>query len=189
MKKDLLIKGIVLPLCIGAALGVAFFLFALVSDNSVVVSEQGAVAYFDSDEKESTSNSNNTADIKSGEIIGSVFFGSDEMCAKYKGGYSSLTDSISLEHGCMFGQAGVGYYRTLENNIAPYDKSEITVQTENGKYRYIYSHSFTASNENAIFSNGSIEGSGIVLYYQKAEQYGFDTQYEALVYREVEYGA
>ena len=45
---------------------------------------------------------------------------------------------------------------------------------------------FTASNENAVFSDNSIKGSGIVIYYQEAENYGFDTQYEALVYREVE---
>lgn len=189
MKKDLLIKGIVLPLCIGAVLGVAFFLFALAPDNAIVVSEQGAVAYFDSNEKESKANSNNTIDMKQGEIIGSVQFGANELCAKYKGGYSCLADCISLEHGSAFGQAGVGYYLTLENNIAQLDKSEIKVDTDYGKYKYIYSHSFTASNENEIFSNASVKESGIVIYYQKAQDYGFDTQYEALVYREVEYGA
>ncbi len=186
MKKDLLIKGIVLPLCIGAALGVAFFLFAVTSDNSLAVSEQGAVAYFDSDEKENASGSNNTVDMKSGEIIAKMFFGNDEMNVVYKGGYSSLSDCISLEHGCTFAQAGVGYYRVVENNILPFDKSEITVQTENGNYSYEYSHSFTALNENAVFSDNSIKGSGIVIYYQEAENYGFDTRYEALVYREVE---
>ena len=186
MKKDLLIKGIVLPLCIGAALGVAFFLFTLTSDNSLVVSEQGAVAYFDSDEKENASSSNNTVDMKSGEIIGKIAFGNDEMNVIYDGGYSSLSECISFEHGCTFSQRGIGFYRAVENNILPFDKSEITVKTESGEYRYVYSHSFTASNENAVFSDNSIKGSGIVIYYQEAENYGFDTQYEALVYREVE---
>ncbi len=189
MKKDLLIKGIVIPLCIGVALGLAFFLYSLSAGDSLAVEGQNAVAYYDNDSKESNSSSSNIVDLTQGQIVATAKFGQNSIDVRYKSSYSDLSDCISLVRGNPFGAVGYGYYYALENNISGFDKDEIIVDAFYGNYRYKYVSSFSVGNETSVFLHSIPKGSGIVIYYEKADSYGFSGEYEALVFREVEYGA
>lgn len=185
MKKDLLIKGLLYPLCIGVALGLAFFLYSLSAGDLLVVNEQNAIAYFDSDKKEENQNSENEFELKKGQVLATAKFGKNSMDVVFDADYSDLDDSISFVKGSLFGNAGFGYCYSLENNIKDFDKKEIILSTSNGEYKYAYHSSFSTKNENDVFLHKLPKGRGFVLYYQKAGSYGFSSDYEALVYKEV----
>lgn len=185
MKKDLLIKGLLYPLCIGVALGLAFFLYSLSAGDLLVVNEQNAIAYFDSDKKEENQNSENEFELKKGQVLATAKLGKSDMEIVYNADYSDLDDSISFVKGSQFGNAGFGYCYVLENNIKDFDKKEIILTTINGEYKYAYHSRFSTKNENDVFLHNLPKGRGIVLYYQKAGSYGFSSDYEALVYKEV----
>ena len=166
-------------------MGLAFFLYSLSAGDLLVVNEQNAIAYFDSDKKEESQNSENEFELKKGQVLATAKFGKNSMDVVYDADYSDLDDSISFVKGSLFGNAGFGYCYSLENNIKDFDKKEIILSTSNGEYKYAYHSSFSAKNENDIFLHKLPKGIGFVLYYQKAGSYGFSSDYEALVYKEV----
>ena len=97
MKRNLLIKGFVLPLALGLVFGVAFFFFVSSSLTNYAEKAVGEIAYFDSDEN-----------AKNNETVGSMTFGESALDIRLDCDYSFLINSASLTHGSLPDKSAVG---------------------------------------------------------------------------------
>lgn len=187
MKKDILRKGIILPLIIGIVVAIAVFCALLGTDNFFPVNKQTAIAYFDNlRDKENKEENVGFFNLKNDQCIGVMNFGDDALNIIYKSNYTNMIDGVSMVDGSPFGKDGICYLTVLENSIQNLDNQKITVDSSFGKYTYKFVEKYEANNENDVKLKHIDTKKGIVLYYQKAEKYGFSSKYEALVYEEVQ---
>ncbi len=169
-KKSVAIKAVIFPLVAGiiiAAVAVGFRFDASFFD----IANNSDVAYFDSN-----SDANEIARLKYGDCEFPVVDGFN---------YSSLNTSVCRTKGSAFGEVGVGYCLVLQNRITSLNKQNITVSASDKSYKYKYKYSFSANNENEVFNQPCNVSKGVVLYFQNADDYGFSSDYTALVYEEV----
>lgn len=189
MKKDILNKGILIPLVIGIVLAIAVFcsflkmgnLFPVLNGTTIMYHDQNNEAKLDEGAKLI-----NTADLKQNQKIGTLSYGNKALDIRYQADYSKMLNAASLNDGSAFGKTGVGYLCVLQNNINDLDKQKVSVESDFGNYNYRYVTSFETENENDVFLRNSGVSKGIVIYYQKAEKYGFTSSYKCLVYEEVQ---
>lgn len=188
MKKDILTKGVLMPVVIGIIVTIAVFSSLMGARNFFPVKNGVSIAYFDA-KKQSSKDDKKTAsfnDVKDNQIIGKVSYGKNSMDLVYHSDYSNLVDSFSVEGGSPLGQVGLCYIYVLQNNLTDFNKDNITVDSAFGKHSYKFVESYSANNENQVKLYDSSVKKGIVIYYQGAKDYGFSTGYQALVYQEVQ---
>lgn len=186
MKKDILHKGIIFPLLTGIVVAIAVFCAFLGMDNFFPVKNQTAISYFDILENNKQEENIDFFNLKNDQNIGTIKIGDKTLNVRYKSNYSHMIDSVSMVDGSPFGKVGLCYLNVLENSISNQDKKIITVDSSFGKYTYRFVEKYEANNENDIMLKNLETKKGIVIYYQKAEKYGFSSKCEALVYEEVQ---
>lgn len=189
MKKDILNKGILIPLVIGIVLAIAVFSFFLDKGNLFPVLNGTTIMYHDQNNEAKLDEGAkliNTADLKQNQKIGTLSYGNKALDIRYQADYSKMLNATSLNDGSVFGKTGIGYFCVLQNNINDLNKRDIAVESDFGNYNYRYVTSFETKNENDVFLRNSGVSKGIVIYYQKAEKYGFTSSYKCLVYEEVQ---
>lgn len=175
MKRNLLIKGFILPLALGLVFGVAFFFFVSSSLTNYAEKAVGEIAYFDFDEN-----------AKNNEIVGSMTFGESALDIRLDCDYSFLINSASLTHGSLPDKSGVGYYYVLEKDVDGIKSQPLNVSYDGRNYAYKYVASLEFENESEVFSALLPISGGAVVYYQNTADYGLKGGYTALVFEEAE---
>lgn len=186
MKKDILSKGILIPFCIGIVVTIAVFCTFLGMRNFIPVNNNTAIAYFDNGEDNKSNNIDASTQLKENQIIGDLYFSEIKLNIRYKSEYSDMANSVSVVDGSLFDKAGICYIEVLKNLIPNVETQNAIVTVGNDSNRYRYVETISANNRNDIMLyNGKVK-KGIVLFYQKTEQYGFSSKYEAMVFEEVQ---
>lgn len=175
MKRNLLIKGFILPLALGLVFGVAFFFFVSSSLTNYAEKAVGEIAYFDFDEN-----------AKNNETVGSMTFGESVLDIRLDCDYSFLINSASLTHGSLPDESGVGYYYVLEKDVDGIKSQPLNVSYDGRNYAYKYVASLEFENESEVFSASLPISRGAVVYYQNTADYGLKDGYTALVFEEAE---
>lgn len=175
MKRNLLIKGFILPLALGLVFGVAFFFFVSSSLTNYAEKAVGEIAYFDFDEN-----------AKNNEIVGSMTFGESALDIRLDCDYSFLINSASLTHGFLPDKSTVGYYYVLEKDVDGIESQPLNVSYDGRNYAYKYVASLEFENESEVFSALLPISRGAVVYYQNTAGYGLKGGYTALVFEEAE---
>lgn len=175
MKRNLLIKGFILPLALGLVFGVAFFFFVSSSLTNYAEKAVGEIAYFDFDEN-----------AKNNETVGSMTFGESALDIRLDCDYSFLINSASLTHGSLPDKSTVGYYYVLEKDVYGIKSQPLNVSYDGGNYAYKYVASLEFENESELFSASLPVSGGAVVYYQNTADYGLKGRYTALVFEEAE---
>lgn len=168
-KKSIIIKAVIFPVIAGII--IAFCTVSLLYGRSVVDFEQGERLML--------------FEPSSYSKIGEISFdnGSIDVVAEYC--YSALENGACYKKGAQFGDIGVGYYLVLNNNYDASGQSSATVTVGDSRYCYKVVDTFSAENENDVYNHNTDVGRGFVLFYQNASDYGFTSQYTAVVYEEV----
>lgn len=165
---------------IGVVLTVGLIGYIYSSKKPVVDSPKNAIAFYD----ESKVEINNDTVING--AIGEMTFDKTRLDVLYKGDYSNLVDSISLEYGAMPSEIGIGYYEAFGNNIKGIKDEQITIKNNEGSINcYSFKDSFSVGNRDEVFLEKVNCTQGLVIFYQESGEYGFSSQYEALVFEEV----
>jgi hypothetical protein len=187
MKKEILYKGIVIPLIIGIILGVAFFFVLRTTDVFKPVSSGTQIAYHDSIlDSADVVLANSVDELEPNDAIGTISFGDSSLNLRYCCDYSNMISCYSLEKGsATFGEAGVAYLKAYAGNVENLGKKNITINSIFGTYKYKYVDSFEFKNEYEITSYMPNLGKSLVVYYQKSDGNGISSSYEAIVYEEV----
>lgn len=175
MKRNLLIKGFILPLALGLVFGVAFFFFVSSSLTNYAEKTVGEIAYFDFDEN-----------AKNNETVGSMTFGESALDIRLDCDYSFLINSASLTHGSLPDKSGVGYYYVLEKDVDGIKSQPLNVSYDGRNYAYKYVASLEFENESEVLSASLPISRGAVVYYQNTADYGLKGGYTALVFEEAE---
>lgn len=175
MKRNLLIKGFILPLALGLVFGVAFFFFVSSSLTNYAEKAVGEISYFDFDEN-----------AKNNETVGSMTFGEYALDIRLDCDYSFLINSASLTHGSLPDKSTVGYYYVLEKDVDGIKSQPLNVSYDGGNYAYKYVASLEFENESEVFSASLPISRGAVVYYQNTADYGLKGGYTALVFEEAE---
>lgn len=175
MKRNLLIKGFILPLALGLVFGVAFFFFVSSSLTNYAEKVVGEIAYFDFDEN-----------AKNNETVGSMTFGESALDIRLDCDYSFLINSASLTHGSLPDKSTVGYYYVLEKDVDGIKSQPLNVSYDGRNYAYKYVASLEFENESEVFSALLPASRGAVIYYQNTADYGLKGGYTALVFEEAE---
>lgn len=175
MKRNLLIKGFVLPLALGLVFGVAFFFFVSSSLTNYAEKAVGEIAYFDSDEN-----------AKNNETVGSMTFGESALDIRLDCDYSYMINSACLRHGSLPDKSAVGYYYVLEKDADGIKFQPINMSYDGRNYAYKYVASLEFENESELFSASLPISRGAVVYYQNTADYGIKDGYTALVFEEAE---
>lgn len=175
MKRNLLIKGFILPLALGLVFGVAFFFFVSSSLTNYAEKAVGEIAYFDFDEN-----------AKNNETVGSMTFGESALDIRLDCDYSFLINSASLTHGSLPDKLTVGYYYVLEKDVDGIKSQPLNVSYDGRNYAYKYVASLEFENESEVFSASLPISRGAVVYYQNTADYGLKDGYTALVFEEAE---
>lgn len=189
MNKNILNKGILIPLAIGIVLAIAVFCAFLGMNKFFPVNDGAVVMYYDQNgeqKQEEGASYINIADLKDNQKIGYLSFGKTSLDIRYKSNYSNMIDCFSLTDGSVFGEFGVGYLEVFKNNIYGLNKSDIVVKSDFGNHKYRYVFSYETNNKNDVFVHQPGVEKGIVIYYQKADGYGFSSKCQCLVYEEVQ---
>lgn len=186
MKKDILQKGIVLPLIIGVVLAVAFFAFLRSTDMFDFVNHNTVIAYHDTVvESPQLAQHDHISDYCTNDYIGTITANGESAMVKYHADYSNTTGSFSLVDGAGFGN-GINYL------LANYDVAQMLEQ--DGKFTYSGSfgdHSYKLadtkeySSEHALLADNHNIGNGVVVYYQLRSGNGLSSDYRALLFEEV----
>lgn len=175
MKRNLLIKGFILPLALGLVFGVAFFFFVSSSLTNYAEKAVGEIAYFDFDEN-----------AKNNETVGSMTFGESALDIRLDCDYSFLINSASLTYGSLPDKSTVGYYYVLEKDVDGIKSQPLNVSYDGRNYAYKYVASLQFENESEVFSALLPISRGAVVYYQNTADYGLKGGYTALVFEEAE---
>lgn len=175
MKRNLLIKGFILPLALGLVFGAAFFFFVSSSLTNYAEKAVGEIAYFDFDEN-----------AKNNETVGSMTFGESALDIRLDCDYSFLINSASLTHGSLPDKSTVGYYYVLEKDVDGIKSQPLNVSYDGRNYAYKYFASLEFENESEVFSALLPISRGAVVYYQNTADYGLKGGYTALVFEEAE---
>lgn len=187
MKKDILQKGIILPLIIGVVVAIAVFFAFYGVGNFYPVKANTVIGYFDSDKDSQKMDKNSEfTRFSNNQVIGTMEIGKQKLDVRYCSDYSNMANSVSMTNGSVFGKAGLCYLEVLNVNAADAKNQTIKVSGEFGNYSYKYAQTYWANNKNDVMLYNSKVKSGIALYYQKAEKYGFSSRYEVLVFEEVQ---
>ena len=175
MKRNTLIKGLILPLALGLISGVAFFFY---TDSSLVNYAQeavGEIAYFDCDESSAQN-----------EIVGEISFADKKLDVRKNCDYSYMINSASFTHGSLPGQPGIGYFQVLEKDINGVKSSPVKLSYGKEEHSYRFISSFDCKNESDVFLHFVSVNNGIVLYCRASADYGLKDGYTALVFEEAE---
>ena len=175
MKRNLLIKGFILPLALGLVFGVAFFFFVSSSLTNYAEKAVGEIAYFDFDEN-----------AKNNETVGCMTFGESALDIRLDCDNSFLINSASLTHGSLPDKSTVGYYYVLEKDVDGIKSQPLNVSYDGGNYAYKYVASLEFENESEVFSTSLPISRGAVVYYQNTADYGLKGGYTAIVFEEAE---
>lgn len=186
MKKEILQKGIILPLIIGIVLAIVFSVFLLNSNLFGVVSDGTVVAYHD--------NSNANGDIvkvdsikycKANDVLGNFTFGSEELLVRYNADYANTISCVSFVDGAEIG-SGVSYF-TINQDDAKALKSAKRIGYEGtfGKSEYTYSTTKTYASLFAAKNDLTQIDKGLVFLYQAQSGNGLTSDYTALIFEEV----
>lgn len=189
MKKDILKKGIVLPLIIGIVLSVAFFIFLRSTATFYPLEKGTAIANHDAVSVES--NMVDKADLsacKANDNIGTITVGDESYVVRYNCDYSNMISSISFVDGVAFGD-GVAYLETT-SKIAErvLNSGDVTYNGTFGEHNYTYIASKEYDGKYKLISEASNlmdENNGFILIYQAKENGGLSSKYTALIYEEV----
>lgn len=173
MKKGTLIKGLILPLALGAVFGVAFFFFVSPSFVNFDRESVDSIAYFDSDDK-----------APNNEIYAKLKFADTSLNIRQNCDYSHMISSASLKHGSLPDKCGIGYYCVLEKDIEGVKNANPVIIHGSDEYHYVYVSSFVCNSENEVFLAQPPIADGIIVYYQKTDGCGLKNEYEALAFRE-----
>lgn len=168
-KKSLVVRAVIFPVVAGII--IAFCTVSLLYGRSVVDFEQGERLML--------------FEYSSYSKIGEISFGDSSIDVVNEDCYSALESSACYKKGAQFGDIGVGYYLVLNNNYDASGQSSATVTVGNSRYGYKVVDTFSAENENDVYNHNTDVGRGFVLFYQNASDYGFTSQYTAVVYEEV----
>ncbi len=171
IKKEILIKGLLIPLIIGLLLSITFLCF---TDSSIFspVSRNATIAYHN--------------DEKGAKPIGTLSFDKTSLNLYEKAGYSDFVHGASVEQGSGIGEIGCSYIKLFQNNAKTLLNRDITVTLKDLEHYYSYDSSFLADSEFSVLLNKPDMKKCIILYYQKSNGIGFSDKYEALVYKEVQ---
>lgn len=169
-KKSIISKAVAFPIALGII--IAFVTVLLLGKSSVVDILQGErlMQY----------------DPSSYTKMGEISFGDSSIDVVYEDYYSALEGNVCYKKGAKLGEIGVGYYLVLNNNYDASGQSSATAVVGDSKHSYKVVCTFSAENENDIYNYNTDVGRGFVLYYQNASDYGFASQYTAVVYEEVQ---
>lgn len=169
-KKSIISKAVAFPIALGII--IAFVTVLMLGKSSVVDILQGErlMQY----------------DPSSYTKMGEISFGDSSIDVVNEDCYSALEGNACYKKGAKLGEIGVGYYLVLNNNYDAYGQSSATAVVGDSKHRYKVVCTFSAENENDIYNHNTDVGRGFVLFYQNASDYGFTSQYTAVVYEEVQ---
>lgn len=199
MKKDILQKGIILPLIIGIVLAVAFFIFLRGTNVFQPLADNTIVAYHDdvnaSAEMVSVDNINkckindNIGTLSAVDnSIGTLTSADDSYMVRYKADFANMISSVSFVDGVAFGD-GVAFLEvTSEIGERIVSFGDVTYNGTFGEHKYTYVASKEYDGKYKLMSEASNlmdENNGFILIYQEKENGGLSSKYVALVYEEV----
>lgn len=185
MKKDILQKGIILPLIIGVILAFAFFIFLRDTTAFQPVAEKTQIAFHDD---KSVDNEMVVRDdlklCRENDNIGSIIAGDDSFIVRYNADYSNMINSVSFVDGAAFGD-GVSYLEITSDIVDKIMSAEILSYSGTfGEHRYMYAGSKNYSGKYAVTADLPEINKGIVFIYQAKDNGGLSSKYTALFFEE-----
>lgn len=184
MKKDFILKVIVLPVILALVTGIVFFF---------ILSERGAklfpaannvnLAYYDNLSPDDEVHD----DLAPNVMLGSIN-SNGELKLRYKADYSNLIDCASLTKGSAdFGATGCNYIKINSNNVSKISTSDpLTVIRNDGEYTYEYAGEKLVESENEALSLAPEGRSSLIVYYRVTKGTGLTDEYYALIYKGVD---
>lgn len=185
MKKEILKKGIILPLIIGIVLSIAFFLFLSNADVFNPISDGAVLAYHDEIGADSTVDSKDRlTDYSVNDAIGTITSGEDYL-VRYNADYANMISSLSYIDGAKFG-SGITYLSansTIASKLA--DVKFCTYDGPYGRHSYQYRETKKYKGEYSAISDDLDYSNALVVIYQARDKYGISSQYSAMIFEEV----
>lgn len=186
MKKEILTKGIVLPLIIGIVLAVVFFVFLSNSDMLNLVSEGTQFAYHDAIGADAKPvDVDRLSKCKPNDSLGAITFGDDNIVVRYNADYSNTINALSFVDGVEFGY-GVSYLEANEDAARALKKARnCTYDGTFGKHKYSYVEAREYDSRYLALMDAPSINSGIAILYRPIVDYGLTSGYTVLVFEEV----
>lgn len=186
MKKEILQKGVVLPLIIGFALAVAFFIFLHETDLIKPISDGAQVAYHDQLGADSVAvKRDKISEYSTNDCIGTITAGEDYL-VRYNADYSNMISSFSFVDGQEFGK-GVTYLCANSTLADAVKKTKFcTYDGPFGRHSYQYRESKEYYGVYSAIEDKQDYPLGLVVIYQPKQGNGISSTYKALIFEEVE---
>ncbi len=183
MKKDFVLKGVVLPVVLAAVTGALLFLN--LNNNAAKafpVADGQSLAAYDELKPDETVNDALAPNVFMGKLISE-----GELDLRYEADYSNLLSCASVCKGSAeFGRTGCIYIKLNTNNVSQISTSEpLTITDSKGEYTYEFVGEKLVSNETEALSLAPPYENSVVVFYRVTKGLGLTDDYYALTYKGV----
>lgn len=184
MKKDLVLKAIVLPVALAAVTGI--ILFFVLSSGAVKFFPANSgvnLAYYDNLNPDDEVHDDLAPNVMMGTLSST-----GELPLRYNADYSNMLNCASLVKGSAdFGKTGCNYIKVNANNVAKISTSDpLTVISNENEYTFEYAGEKLVNGENEALSLAPEYKTSLVIYYRVTKGTGLTNEYYALIYKGVD---
>lgn len=186
MKKEILTKGVLLPLIIGIVLAVVFFVFLSNTNALKPVSDGTVFAYRDEIGADSAIvEVDKLSSCKANDCIGSFNASGEDIIVRYNADYSNMMNALSFVDGVEFGN-GVAYLKANESVADSMKNAKKCIYSGTfGTHTYVYSQTKEYDSEHLALMDAQSISSGVIVLYQPVEKYGLTSSFNAVIFEEV----